>query len=481
MLRTAALFLALVAGASAASYPEYPKTNPFSYGHGVFTYGPLHCTPRACDVVPSCNRAHWATNIEAYNKQADPASQFSNVYTYGGDIEFWAQKGHDGACHAPASMDKNQCNISIFYDPQNAAAAEVYRNTTGVKSTMALIDSRMDGWEQIKTYNNFDGCKFGDFYPNLVNLTDAGLVRLANETAKLYCAQDIIDGVQVDLEPYKEPYRTNLQKYVTAVAKNFYDEDKEFGCRNDNHPNGRTVAYFTFAHNHKPDFTTGLGPNGYYVFSGYDLFPKTGDGGFMYNSPDEFADRLRTEISYIRPVIGDTGHFTLALPLGASCHEYEQYVPMKGDGCGPACEPLTNTARMHEYAQKAFDVLLDANTTKATNGLFCLEDGKSQFLGITWWSYSYQMTYPPMKWFDNEFLPGQPPPAALQVSADNLKKLSDGKTTCVSGPAPTGCTAAGGRPNGCDCEHSWDCKSEWCEDATCKDKPAVQVTFEDKL
>ena len=79
------------------------------------------------------------------------------------------------------------------------------------------------------------------------------------------------------------------------------------------------------------------------------------------------------------------------------------------------------------------------------------------------------MTYPPMKWFDNEFLPGQPPPAALQISADNLGKLSDGKTTCVSGPAPTGCTADSGRANGCDCGHSWQCKSSWCEDAICKD------------
>lgn len=376
-------------------------------------------------MVPSCNRAHWAKDIAAYNSNVtDLNSQISTVYTYGGDIEFWALKGHPTACNAPASMNKNECNVSIFYDPQNAAAAEVYRATEGVKSTVALIDSRMDGWEQIKTYDNFDGCKFGDFYPNLVNLTDAGIERLANETAKLYCAQQIVDGVQVDLEPYKEPYKANLEKYIAAVGKNFLDVNSEFGCRNAGHPAGRTVAYFTFAHNHKPSFTTSLGPNGYYVFSGYDLWPKPADGGFMYNSPAEFADNLRQEITYIRPVIGTTGHFTFALPLGASCHEYEQYVPMKGNGCGPACEALTAPYKMHQYAQAAFDVLLDPKITAATKNLFCLKHGSSQFLGISWWSYSYQMTYPPMKWFDNEFLPGQPPPQALEVSAANLGKLS---------------------------------------------------------
>ena len=50
----------------------------------------------------------------------------------------------------------------------------------------------MDGWQQIKAYNTFDGCKFGDFYPDLRNLSSFAVDRLAKDTAKLYCAQDII-------------------------------------------------------------------------------------------------------------------------------------------------------------------------------------------------------------------------------------------------------------------------------------------------
>lgn len=471
------LFLCLALGVASADHLT-TKNPAFSYGHAVFTYGPLHCTPRKCDVVPSCNRAHWVTDIEAYNKDSEEDAQISTIYTYGGDIEFWAQKGQLDACHKPASMDKNKCNVSIFYDQQNAAAAEVYRKAEGVKSTIALIDSRMDGWQQIKDYNDFDGCKFGDFYPNLLNLTDPGIERLANETAKLYCAQDIIDGVQVDLEPYKDPYKEPLEKYITAVAKNFYDEDEQFGCRNKNHPNGRTVAYFTFAHNMKPHFTQSLGPNGFYVFSGYDLWPKAADGGFMYNSPFEFADRLRTELTYIKPVIGDTGHFTLALPIGASCHEYEQYVPMKGEGCGPACQALTNNATMEQYVEAAFNVLLDPKLTKSTDGLFCLDKEKgTQFLGISWWSYSYQMTYPPMKWFDNEFLPGSPPPAALAVAKANLAKLSDGKTTCTgnSYKAALPVPAAAMKANGDSCAHAWDCASNWCEAKVCAAHPIAET------
>ena len=65
---------------------------------------------------------------------------------------------------------------------------------------------------------------------------------------------------------------------------------------------------------------------------------------------------------------------------------------------------------MLDYVKAWMKVLTDPAVTKATNGLFCVsEENDSQFLGTSLWSFSYQMTYPPMKWFDNEFLPGTPP------------------------------------------------------------------------
>ena len=69
-----------------------------------------------------------------------------------------------------ASTDPNACNVSIYYDVNNRKAASVYKSVEKVDSIVSLIDSRMDGWEQIKTYNDFDGCKFGNFYPDLRNL-----------------------------------------------------------------------------------------------------------------------------------------------------------------------------------------------------------------------------------------------------------------------------------------------------------------------
>ena len=416
----------LVTSVLAALVTPPAGATPFRYGHAAYAYGPLHCASSDCAVVPSCNKAHWSSQIDDYNNEASPGSEINIVYSYGGDIEFWAGKANPDGCYAPASMNESVCNVSIYYDMNNQYAAHVYKGGAKVESVVALVDSRMDGWEQIATYNDFDGCKFGNFYPDLRNLSDAGLVKLANDTARLYCnceTCDDLDGLQVDLEPYRDPYKTNLNKYVAAVANNLRDETGEFGCKNDKHPEGKTVSYFTFAHDQSLDFTENvLGKNGYYVFSGYDLDPKPEDGGFMYNSPDEFEDRLRKEITYFRPVLGKNGHFTIGLPIGASCHEYEQYVPMKGKGCGPACEPLTNNATMLDYVKKWMDVLTDPAVTKATNGLFCLREG-SQFLGTSLWSFSYQMTYPPMKWFDNEFLPGTPPTPAMDYLKTNLNRL----------------------------------------------------------
>ena len=57
--------------------------------------------------------------------------------------------------------------------------------------------------------------------------------------------------------------------------------------------------------------------------------------------------------------------------------------------------------------------------------LFCVnKDKDSAFLGLSLWSYSYQMTYPPMKWFNNEFLPGTPPADAMQLLSSRLAELA---------------------------------------------------------
>ena len=64
-------FATFLAAGAAAATAEAARNPAFKYGHAAFTYGPLHCTAFACDVVPSCNRAGWAQDIADFNKGSD--------------------------------------------------------------------------------------------------------------------------------------------------------------------------------------------------------------------------------------------------------------------------------------------------------------------------------------------------------------------------------------------------------------------------
>merc|ERR1711934_578376 len=410
--------LAFALAITAATALPTASTAPFHYGHAAYTYGPLHCTGSPCDVVPSCNQAHWAKDISNFNndKSISDAS-ISTVYSYGGDVEFWPKKEDPQACWEPAKDDA--CNFTSYYDPVSKKAADTYSKVDGVGQIVALLDARLDGWNMIEQYNNNDACNFGDFYPNLNNLTKVQLGKLAKQTSQLFCKDSTLNGIQIDLEPYQDPYKESLETFIKAMVTEMEDETGENGCKDAAHPAGRTTSYFTFAHRTRTSFTKELmGNNGYYVFSGYDLKPK--NLAFEYNNVTEFGNNLRSEIPAIKRVLTDPkAKFTLGVPIAASCHEYEHYVPTHGDGCGPACQPFDSGVVMADYVAELFKVLTENNNN---DGLFNLKEG-GQFLGLSFWVWTYDMTYPPMKWFNNLFLPATPSKDVLKILKQDLPKL----------------------------------------------------------
>merc|ERR1711990_624771 len=414
-MQSIALALALVAVATAAPLTQVQPT--FTYGHAAYTYGPLHCTGSPCDVVPSCNKAHWKKDIEAFNTDTSISdASISTVYSYGGDVEFWPKNKNIKECWAPAT---SECNFTSYYDPNNRKAANDYASTGGVSQIVALIDSRLDGWNVVVDDREEDACNFGDFYPNLNNLSDTQLGQLAQQTAKLFCQDSNLGGVQIDLEPYQDPYKESLEHFIKHMSTEMKDDSGANGCKDAKHPNGRTTSYFTFAHRTRDDFhSTIMGDNGYYVFSGYDLKPK--NLAFEYNNVTEFGNNLRSEIPAIKRVLTDpNAKFTLGVPIAASCHEYEHYVPMHGEGCGPACQPFDSGVVMADYVAELFKVLTENNNN---DGLFNLKEG-GQFLGLSFWVWTYDMTYPPMKWFNNLFLPATPSKDVLKILKQELPKL----------------------------------------------------------
>lgn len=59
--------LLLAFSAIALALAHAAPNSAFTYGHAAYTYGPLHCVSDPCSVVPSCNKAHWAEPIGAFN------------------------------------------------------------------------------------------------------------------------------------------------------------------------------------------------------------------------------------------------------------------------------------------------------------------------------------------------------------------------------------------------------------------------------
>merc|ERR1719247_2773912 len=122
------LVLAALAFTSASAVPlAAPKPSPFTYGHAAYTYGPLHCVEDPCSVVPSCNKAHFAGAIGDWNTDTSISdASISQIYSYGGDVEFWPAKTDQQACWAPANPDT--CNATTYYDSNNQLAAAEYAN-----------------------------------------------------------------------------------------------------------------------------------------------------------------------------------------------------------------------------------------------------------------------------------------------------------------------------------------------------------------
>jgi len=360
------------------------------YGNAAYTY------PKRGG---NSGNAPYKETISAFNTAPPVTANISIIYAYGGDIEYLNLK--------PYKAGKN-----VFFATANQQAAAEYATTASVESIIAIVDGRMDGVEMITKYK-FDPYGDKNVYPDMSKVTsDTDIVSLADATAQLYCSNDIVNGIQVDLEPLIDPYKENCLKFIGSLAQALRSE--KHGCVNANYPEGRSVSIFTMAENlaNVTNIWEILGPNGFVVFSGYDLYPIHEDD-FQFNSVNVYHEKLERQIAAIKTVIGSNGRFTLAVPIGGSCHEYESYKP--GVHCGPSCKAYTNNATMSDYAT-AFMSIFESDP------LFRVNKG-GQFIGLSFWVFTDEMSYPPMKGYNNDFFPPVPSSATLNVLKNKLNNL----------------------------------------------------------
>ena len=286
----------------------------------------------------------------------------------------------------------------------------------GVEHITLVVDGRMDLCKEYDQFNMSSERSCAGA-PDPRGLDSEALNAVALSIAKVACAEPVVSGVQIDLEPLADPWKNDTIALIGKLARALIDTD---GCKVPGlYPAGRAISTFAFAEDVTDELVAALGPLGYLAISGYDLYAK--DDHFTYNSPAEYRKKLERQVNATLALVGPTCRlpWTLGIPVAASTHEYESYKP-SAYHCGPACEPLTNPSRMGDYIASAFDLV------RNRPDVFAMRKGGC-FRGLTMWKFDPITAtktgvgdYPPGS--GNFWSPTGPTPHALQVLEEEMGK-----------------------------------------------------------
>ncbi len=357
-------------------------------GNGTWTYDTAKPAPKPGEFVQ---------NITIYNGMA-PGHEITQVFYYGGDIEMYCRGSGDSDPSTPCNAE----NLFSYYNPDNQSGA-LYGQVPGVKNLIPVIDGRVDSPAG------------SDYLDHLNDMSENDAVFFADMVAKQVCADDRIDGIQFDIEPFSftggsgAPYAGKGQQYFyTEIAKDFagwngqqdqagvntYDPQHAdpLSCVSKNHPNGRIFSVFTFSKNVTPDVVAVFNyhHNGYIVDSLYDLGAKPGGS---LNTPDEFTQLITAETKAMSQ-LGIPYQF--AIPGAGSAHEYESAIDPKGHNVKGFSQV--------QYINAALTVIAPYRTDP-------------NFKGIALWSWN---PLDHMNWNGWKIFPGNPTPEVLDVLKTGL-------------------------------------------------------------
>lgn len=286
--------------------------------------------------------AVWADSIERFNNDSTPCAAISHVFAYGGSIEYYADLSPPWQIYIPDA---------------NVRAAQLYARTAGVRSVTLVIDGHANG---------------GDGGVDLAARTDEELRSWADALAARVCAIDVVvGGLQLDLEPLD--WR-NLPKFLVFLAR-LSASLRAPSCTSTAHPAGRAVSAFGAAGIATRSMWRALGPNGYFVVSGYDLVHADTTAG-VASTPAQYAIALEAALDTIVREAGRAdGRFMLGIPAAASKLEFARL--RHADGTETVGSP------QEDYVSEALR-LIDAKGF----------DASPRFLGTALWGFAPQIEIP---------------------------------------------------------------------------------------
>lgn len=302
--------------------------------------------------------AMWADWIGFYNGNTLAPHNLPTVYSYGGDMELI------------------NGTPTTSFPVNNQTAAKAYKGTYGVRSVILTIDGAMNGGQS--------------YSPDLSKLSISQVQAWADTTAKLYCAYDFVDGLQVDLEPARAPYLANLLVFLKQLSSDLML--KSNNCVNLAHPSGRTMGVFLGVGAATSTMFTAIGGNGngYVVLSGYDL--SDAPLGSPATIPSKYGLQLTANLKILAAnATASKGYYVIGIPGAASVHEFSQYIPGTGQ---PVFGYPMYSASQDNYSSQAIAAI--QNTVKTNPG----------YLGTALWGFTLQMANPVNS--KNMFYPSAP-------------------------------------------------------------------------
>lgn len=290
---------------------------------------------------PNAPTAMWADWINFYNGNSLAPHNLPTIYSYGGDM---------GIINGVPTTS---------FPVKNQKAALAYKSVYGVKTVVATIDGQMNGG--------------ASYSPDLSKLSASQVQSWADKTAAMYCGFNFVDGVQIDLEPARAPYMTNLLVFLKQLSGDL----SKGNCIDATHPAGRTIGVFMGAGAATPDVFTAIGSNGYVIVSGYDLSDTP---AATVTEPVKYGQQLTGSLNAIvKSAAASKGSFMVGIPAAASVHEFSQYIPATG---APVFGYPMFSLNQPSYLGQALQAI---EKTVSTN---------PGYLGTALWGFALQMANP---------------------------------------------------------------------------------------
>lgn len=319
------------------------------YGNGTWIYDGLY-DPSGNKLPPQAGL--FVKNIQAYNNSANADHQINEVFPYGGDIEMYCTGQEDCTpndfllvFYPPDSINKKRNHWHDWDQLGDSGfrSLELYKTITTKNSNGTITPVKVivdiDGRVDVPVDE--------DYLDHMNDMSPSDAMHFADKVAKGICANDSIDGVQFDVEPFSfngdgGTYPGHGQLYFyTEIAKDFagyygnsddpaginHTTSDSLHCVDKAHPNGRIFSVFTFAKEVTPTVAWAFThhDNGYIVDSLYDLGHDPDPNHPQCHSRIEFDGLVAKEVKAMSQAAAPYGlPYQFGIPAAGSVHEYEK-------------------------------------------------------------------------------------------------------------------------------------------------------------